>query len=982
MTSSTLRFIVAASLHFFTVAGIVLSRTYMDLLFLSTYSIDWLPYFFVGQTVVLLALTFSITPFISKGSFLINFFILILLALSAVGSSAIIAMNIPGAPFAISLWISALSVILGVMSWNVVGDAFDVRKFKTLIKWIASAGSIGGLCIGLMIPFFLIHYPSEYLLYVLAALILSSALCVLNLKPVKVSKMKPTTGTSPTKYPLFRNIAVVVFLMMIVDTMADYALKVGIAENYKNEEIGQFLGPFYGISIAITLAVQLGATNPILRKFGLTVLLLILPVFCFVGGLGLFLIPLLWAATVFRLGEIVFGYSVDTIGREIVSNPLPAQVRRKSKLFLKGVVTPLGTGVGALLLWIISLITPQDSQLAIRVVAVVAVLATIAWIWIVCKTKKVYKKALKDAIKSKRFGKDSDEISDADRQAAKELAMHALDEEDPDAIIFGLGLIREYHDDAILDSLYQHLGSESSIVRMETIKTVKALKDYNSVPRLIERVSLEEDQEIQAALMEVLSELDPEKIVDHAAVHLNSTVPRVKAGAILVLLRAGNLDHIIDAGIALKEMINSSDSIIRKGAARVLGSLQAGKMEKELEKLINDSNIEVCITAIRSAGSRKVYGLTPLLVSKLGAGRISRYASRALVSLGISVGDVLLEQIDRKNYTRSRVIMKTLASIPDEKIEDIFTSIIENGDIVIRTMAAREVVFRAHRQVAGDRFKTKSREFALLEHHTIQLLKAAETGENVPVYVKIELAARQKLACLRFLYFVGTCTIPSEIIEVKPILLPDEFSVVDSSQKAAALELLETISPDSELKKAIAVFENKSPFSSNEALDELRQSNDPWLDQVLNFELNSHKDEKMNITHKALILRKTKLFESLPGEILLTIAEKTEERELVNEEKLFSQDDYPDGLYIIAAGSVKIVRKGEILTELKEGDFFGEISLFDDSPRGADAIASADSHLLFIENNTFDSITEDLPEVLRAVMKTLIGYLKTSPAKP
>jgi len=981
LTSSTLRFIAAISLHFFSVAGIVLSRTYMDVLFLSTYSLDWLPYFFVGQTVVLLVLTLGITPFIAKGSFLINFFILILLALSAVGSPTIIALNIPYAPFAVSLWISALSVLLGVMSWNAVGDAFDVRKFKTLIKWIASAGSIGGLCVGLMIPFFLIQYPSDYLLYVLGVLILLSALCVLNLKPVKVSKKKSNAGTSPTKYPLFKNIAVVVFLLMIVDTMADYALKVGVAENYKNEEIGQFLGPFYGIGNAITLVVQLGVTNTILRRFGLTVLLLILPVFCLVSGFGLFLIPVLWAATVFRLGEIIFRYSVDNIGREIASNPLPAQVRRKSKLFLKGVATPLGTGVGAILLWIVSLAIPQDSNLAIRMVAVIAVLATIVWIWIVRKTNKVYKNALKDAVKSKRFGKDGDEISDADRQAAKELAMHALDEKDPDAILFGLGLIRDYHGDTIPDSLYQHLGSKSSIVRMETIKTVKVLKDHNSVPDLIERVSQEEDQEIQAALMEVLSELDAEKIVDHAAVHLNSTVPSVKAGAILVLLRAGNLDHIIDAGKALKEMINSSDSVIRKGAARALGSLQAGKMEKELGKLINDTDEEVCITAIRSAGSRKVYGLTPLLVSKLGSGRVSRYASRTLIDLGVSVGDVLLEQIDQKNYTRSRVIMKTLASIPDEKIEDIFTSIIENGDIVIRTMAAREVVFRARRQVAGDRFKTKCREFALLEHHTIQLLKAAETGETVPDYVKAELAARQKLARLRFLYFFAICTIPSEIIEIKPILLPDEFSVVDSSQKAAALELLETISPDSELKKAITVFEDKSPFSSNEALDELRQRKDPWLHQVLNFELNSQKEEKMDITHKTLILRKTKLFESLPGEILLTIAEETEEREVINEERLFSQDDYPDGLYIIASGSVKIVRKGEILTELKEGDFFGEISLFDDSPRGADAIASSDSHLLFIENNTFDSITEDLPEVLRAVMKTMIGYLKTSPAK-
>jgi CRP-like cAMP-binding protein len=130
-----------------------------------------------------------------------------------------------------------------------------------------------------------------------------------------------------------------------------------------------------------------------------------------------------------------------------------------------------------------------------------------------------------------------------------------------------------------------------------------------------------------------------------------------------------------------------------------------------------------------------------------------------------------------------------------------------------------------------------------------------------------------------------------------------------------------------------------------------------------------------------MTLRKTALFENLPGEILLTIAEESETRELVEGQKIFSQGDYPDGLYTVASGKVIIKRDGHVISELKEYGFFGEIGILDDSPRGGDAIAETDATLLFIEKEVFNSITEDLPEVLRAVTKTVIGYLKKEERK-
>ena len=132
----------------------------------------------------------------------------------------------------------------------------------------------------------------------------------------------------------------------------------------------------------------------------------------------------------------------------------------------------------------------------------------------------------------------------------------------------------------------------------------------------------------------------------------------------------------------------------------------------------------------------------------------------------------------------------------------------------------------------------------------------------------------------------------------------------------------------------------------------------------------------MDIAQRVMLLRKVNLFSSLPGETLVTVAESCETREVVAGETIFEAGDPPDGLYVLAAGDIKIVKGDKTLARLSPGDFFGEIALVDDAPRIAAAVARSDGLMLFIDREVFRRLTEDLPQVLRAVIRTLIEYLK------
>jgi len=80
------------------------------------------------------------------------------------------------------------------------------------------------------------------------------------------------------------------------------------------------------------------------------------------------------------------------------------------------------------------------------------------------------------------------------------------------------------------------------------------------------------------------------------------------------------------------------------------------------------------------------------------------------------------------------------------------------------------------------------------------------------------------------------------------------------------------------------------------------------------------------------------------------------------------EGDASDGLYIILSGSVKVFLEnplGECITlrELRHGDYFGELSLLDDSSRSASVITLDKTMLAILEKEEFMSCLRKNPEI-------------------
>jgi CRP-like cAMP-binding protein len=130
------------------------------------------------------------------------------------------------------------------------------------------------------------------------------------------------------------------------------------------------------------------------------------------------------------------------------------------------------------------------------------------------------------------------------------------------------------------------------------------------------------------------------------------------------------------------------------------------------------------------------------------------------------------------------------------------------------------------------------------------------------------------------------------------------------------------------------------------------------------------------------LLSKNQVFKELPRDILEAIAGSLQSRLVPRHSLIFKEGDLGDCLYIISSGSVRIFRKNEggIDIDLSfngPGEAFGEMALLTGEPRTAHVEALEETSLLVLTKESFDLLTTDFPDIYKAFLKQMRGWLVT-----
>lgn len=94
-------------------------------------------------------------------------------------------------------------------------------------------------------------------------------------------------------------------------------------------------------------------------------------------------------------------------------------------------------------------------------------------------------------------------------------------------------------------------------------------------------------------------------------------------------------------------------------------------------------------------------------------------------------------------------------------------------------------------------------------------------------------------------------------------------------------------------------------------------------------------------------------------------------------EVLFREDE-PGGdvMYVLIEGRAEITIRGVVLDDIGQGDFVGELSVIDGTPRFATVTALTDCKFIIVDRKRFHFLVEETPHFAIEVMRVMADRLR------
>ncbi|MEK6790995.1 MAG: Crp/Fnr family transcriptional regulator [Deltaproteobacteria bacterium] len=136
----------------------------------------------------------------------------------------------------------------------------------------------------------------------------------------------------------------------------------------------------------------------------------------------------------------------------------------------------------------------------------------------------------------------------------------------------------------------------------------------------------------------------------------------------------------------------------------------------------------------------------------------------------------------------------------------------------------------------------------------------------------------------------------------------------------------------------------------------------------------------------AAILANNPLFTKLEAFYLVDLIAKGEARVFPSGTQILSEGEAGDAVYFIISGRAKVTLYGEegreiVISTLKEGDLFGEMSIMDDKPRSANVEAQSALECMVLTKSAFLEYLSKHHKVYTRLFAYLTGRLREATRK-
>ena len=1055
------------SLSLFLVIGstAVIGRTVSRALFLSGLPAEYIPVRFLAVTVGVVATSLLYSRMASRfrAQFLIPRTTLIII----VGLLAFrLLLNTAAAT---SLWMLGIFYVfleivmaLNVLQfWSFASEIFNTRQAKRLFPIVTGAGNLGSMLAGASITALVPLLGTPNLLWVMSVMLAANIALVGLLgrrqdamhaasapagSTMKPSASKPQTTPHPkgplSFSPLLSTMALIVVLITLAVNIIDYQFDLSLKRSFASNphDVSAFLGSFYFWTGIAGLIQQLLFTGPLLRRYGIFVALLIMPISILTGSfLVLVSGAALWAVTVARSPDTVFRYTVHDTSFNLLYVPIDHQLRSRARTLIDGIFKPLTIGLAGVLFFLVNrlagiAILPW-SYLAILVVGLVVIVSL--------RLRSLYLKTLQDSIR-RRYFDPADERVDLSDGTTIRLIQETLRQPGEPQILHALALAENIDNVDWTPDLLPLLEHESPIVRRQSLRMLRRSGSAEHAAR-VRRCFDDPDVNVQASAIFTYWAVCHGQALEEIRPFMKHNEPKVQSAAVSGALRYGDGAAREIARPMFEAMVSNSQESVRRSAAYALGEIPSHEGVDLLHRLLEDPDVNVRLQAVQSAGRLADIRHLPSVLALLGDSHVGAAAAEALVNYDTQLIDYL-----EACYSESlpdlpvrRHVPGIVARIPGTQSLRFLLARLDEPDDLAR---ARVYIWinrlcRTGAQLTESDLAAIQQRFQAETYQAYQwAVRAASPQLRASGGLLADVYSwRKRYAVDRLLYLIAILYPQANIAQVRVHLFGE-----DVRRRANAIELLDTIllrqhrdvflpllesSPERLLKMADQIYQLRPSDLKSEFATAL-EMNDSWLAACTLFQLqrlqqgdisalierglqsshalvhetaalaanehfksgqsapkdfeNGERGNLMSITtlERILLLRKVELFREIPAQELESIARLCTVSHFSPGERFISQGDAADGLYILVAGEVEVTENDlGVIDRRKAGDVIGEIGVLANTLRTATCTATTETTALYINQTDFWDLLENDSTLSVSVIRVLIPKALSYPNK-
>ena len=133
----------------------------------------------------------------------------------------------------------------------------------------------------------------------------------------------------------------------------------------------------------------------------------------------------------------------------------------------------------------------------------------------------------------------------------------------------------------------------------------------------------------------------------------------------------------------------------------------------------------------------------------------------------------------------------------------------------------------------------------------------------------------------------------------------------------------------------------------------------------------------LTTVERVIFLQEIDIFKYISTEDLAHIAAITDELELKKDHVIFREGEFPDAMYMVLEGEVRLTRNDEIVMDATHKDVFGKWALLDDELTVVTAVTQEESRLLKIEREDFIDLLADHVQITQGILKALAMRLRS-----